>query len=274
MEKTDKQKQQLELAKLISLTFVKSLIIMVSAMFLVIAVCYTLAPSAAIKIYEGLGSKTGVVGVYERIYTESGKNTDLYNLIQKSIAANLDKKTDKYIGQLRDKRDYREFVQKLDEAVIKASKLKYVAYVGDLDGYLVSQQVKALYDMGKKKQAEELAIADLENTNVKSFALSTYLECVMVDKSLASDRVEKLEELVSQQVSGQSLMEKVDARVAAADYTQMLAPSEKILLVYTCLKIQNFKYSVYTMLGNETLSGIALGEMEALQDIYETLIIE
>ena len=261
--------QNISVTKTIAITFTKTAILLVSAFFFFMAVCVCLSPRTAISIYEFLGAEKGVVGGYEQIYKQSGKNIDLYNLIQKSATAGTYKTTSKYITILQKKDNYKDFVAAVDKAVRSASSKKYVAYVGDLDGYLTSQKVLAEYKRGNKTNAKKLALADLNNDNIYSFALSTYVDCVLNDsKLLNTKRVEIVSGLLSDEVK---LL--LDGREESLDYKKGdLNEIDKILMVYTLLKIENFKYTASVLANEKDTADSILEYMKNLQKDFDTFI--
>lgn len=260
------------------ITFAKSLVLMVAVLFFVFSFCYVLFPKSIASVYEALGYNKGVVTAYERIYNKSKKNSDLYNLIQKSISANTYQVSSKYIEVLLQTEDYEDFVNKTNEALIKEADVKYIAYVGDLDGYLTSELVIAKYMQGDKEDAKKLAIDDLVNGNlpggnIYSFALSAYLNCLINDSTISSSGLKsEVREILSTKVYDIKVEDLLEDRELVADYTKSSDLVDKILRVYTCLKIEKFKFQVYTILLDEELSSNAKEQVKVLQDAYDIMI--
>ena len=179
-EKSDKQSSKMAID--IFLTFAKTLMILVGMVFYIISITVCLSPTKAIEIFDFLGAEKASLACYERIYENDKTLANLYNLVQKSIENKDHKKTSKYIQELQGKSDYVDFCVKVNEATMKATDTAYVAYVGDLDSYLVSQNILAKYNSKSKKGAKEIALSDLTNSNIYSFGFSTYVECLENDE--------------------------------------------------------------------------------------------
>lgn len=260
------------------LTFVKSLILFVALIFLIFCLCYVFFPSSVANLYDTFGYQEGVVAAYERIYNKSQKNSDLYNLIQKSVVAKTHAKTSKYINLLKQNDDYDTFVSKTNKALIEASEPKYIAFVGDLDGYLTSELVVAEYKLGNKQNALDIATSDLisgkeEGDNIYSFSMASYLNCMVEEYRLDEGKLKnEVASLVGQTINNVGFMTHVENRELLADYTRASSDSEKILRIYTCLKIEKFKYQVYSILKENQLSSNAKEQVKVLQDAYDLLI--
>ena len=267
------------LTKDIFLTFLKTLIILVGSAFYILAVSLCLSPNFAISVYEFLGATKASLSCYERIYAESGELADLYNLSIKCVEAKDYKKASTYIETLRGAEGYEDFCREVNRATIETTSLKYVAYVADLDGYLVSQNILSLYESGEKQKSKELAVLDLASENVYSFGISTYAMCLMSDSSLSSEeKSEALKNLAEQSVTfdaeTKTVLEWINERLALAnpDSSEEGNNIDKILRTYTCLKIENLNLIIYENANEDALASETRAKIEELQNQYNMLI--
>lgn len=267
------------LTKDIFLTFLKTLIILVGSAFYILAVSLCLSPNFAISVYEFLGATKASLSCYERIYAESGELADLYNLSIKCVEAKDYKKASTYIETLRGAEGYEDFCREVNRATIETTSLKYVAYVADLDGYLVSQNILSLYESGEKQKAKEFAVLDLASENVYSFGISTYAMCLMSDSSLSSEeKSEALKNLAEQSVTfdaeTKTVLEWINERLALAnpEYGEEGNNIDKILRTYTCLKIENLNLIIYENANEHALASETRAKIEELQNQYNMLI--
>lgn len=267
------------LTKDIFLTFLKTFIILVGSAFYILAVSLCLSPNFAISVYEFLGATKASLSCYERIYAESGELADLYNLSIKCVEAKDYKKASTYIETLRGAEGYEDFCREVNRATIETTSLKYVAYVADLDGYLVSQNILSLYESGEKQKSKEFAVLDLASENVYSFGISTYAMCLMSDSSLSSEKKsESLKNLAEQSVTfdaeTKTVLEWINERLALAnpEYGEEGNNIDKILRTYTCLKIENLNLIIYENANEDALASEARAKIEELQKQYNMLI--
>lgn len=267
------------LTKDIFLTFLKTFIILVGSAFYILAVSLCLSPNFAISVYEFLGATKASLSCYERIYAESGELADLYNLSIKCVEAKDYKKASTYIETLRGAEGYEDFCREVNRATIETTSLKYIAYVADLDSYLVSQNILSLYESGEKQKSKELAVLDLASENVYSFGISTYAMCLMSDSSLSSEeKSEALKNLAEQSVTfdaeTKTVLEWINERLALAnpEHGEEGNNIDKILRTYTCLKIENLNLIIYENANEDALASEARAKIEELQKQYNMLI--
>ena len=201
-DKEQPKKEKVNYTLTILSTFAKTLIVIIGSIFYLVSVSMSINPSFAIKIYEFFDAKDAVVVCYERVYNKSNSLNDLYNLVQKSIQAGDSKKTNKYIEILQSNSKYLEFCHRVNHSVKQVTEKKYYAYVGDLDSYLISQNIIALYENGKKEKALNLALTDLTNNNIYSTGIATYIDLLMNDTSLEFEtREQNLNALLNEKIS-------------------------------------------------------------------------
>ena len=228
----------------IGITALKTMMILIGLMFYIISVAISLAPSFAIKIYEFVGADKVALSCYERIYEQDKSLANLYNVVQKSIQNKDYKKTSKYIRELQAKSDYLNFCVKVNKATLNVAEKHYIAYVGDLDGYLVSQSIMAEYNTNNKDKARDVALSDLVNTNIYSFGFSSFIECLENDDKLTREEVNlEILELIDRKVDDKSVFELIKTRRTLGDVSNSDGSlNDKILRVYACLKIEKVLY--------------------------------
>lgn len=236
----------------------------VVAVFYFFAVAFCLSPEFMIKTSEKMGWTGGEILGYQKVYENSGKIEDLYNLTVICIGNKKNKQTVKCVNELQDSDDYDEFCEKLDLSAIQNSKIQYVAYVGNLDSYLESQKVSALFKQGKKSEAEKSAIANLKSENKFSFSLETYVECL-------DGKKEKLLKLANKTLDDKTVFEWIEQRISLLQYDS-LSDKYKALSIYTLLKINKTKYQLLEALENFEEMGNVQAEISRLQNEYSSLM--
>lgn len=245
-------------------TSLLTMIACVVAVFYFFAVAFCLSPNLMIKTSRKMGWTGGEILGFQKVYEKSGKIEDLYNLTVLCIGNEKNKQIVKYVNELQDFDEYDEFCEKLDLSAIQNSKIQYVAYVGNLDSYLESQKVSALFKQGKKSEAERRAIANLKSENKFSFSLETYVECLKGNK-------EKLSKLANKTFDDKTVFEWIEQRISLLQYDS-LADEYKALSIYTLLKINKTKYHLLEAVGNsEAMENVQI-EISRLQNEYSSLM--
>lgn len=239
-----------------------------------LSVAYVIDPHASIKYFDFLGAPKASLAAYERTYQKSHENYDLYDLINKSISVGEYKTTLKYINELRTQTYYEAFVNEIDEISTEGIAKRYIALVGDYDGYLNGQYVIALYKSGDKEGALKSAAEDLNNQNLRSFALSAYFDCLYGDNTLTSYMADILNVSSYTFEDGQNLVEKLEQRREATDITNAIDQYdtvEKLVRLYTSMKIDNVLIAIYNNTGETELASEVAGELRALRTVYDSL---
>lgn len=268
----------MKLGKTILFTFLKSVGLLLAMVFWFISVCVCLAPKTAIKIFDTFNASKASTVCYERIYKYDNKNTSLYNLINSALASKSYKTASKYIPVLQKKTDYVEFVKKVDSVSIAQSiennGYKYVAYVGDLDGFLCGQYVTALYNTNKKDAAKEETLKGLVSVdNLYSFPLSNYVDALIQDKKIADLEKTLADLLVATASTQQTVQDLVDVRLELLDESHAVDDKiDHILRVYTSMKIYNTMLKIRTITGDESGADLCETKIATLRERYNTLI--
>ena len=274
IEEPKQPKKEFSVFKTVALTSLKTLLVVFGAIFYFMAVCHILSPLTAAKVYQVFGANNAVVICYENVYEKTGNLSDLYNLVQRTIEAGDSVKTNKYIEILQKDNNYGDFCKKVNDSTIKVSEKKYIAYVGDLDSYLVSQNIIALYQKGEKEKAKNLALKDLTSENIYSFGFSAYADCLASDTDYTIEqRGQMFVDLLETTYNQQYMMNYISQRLALVNnykFEQVL--SNKILKVYTALKIQNVRLNYFVQKGEETNADNVRIAIEKLQEDYDALI--
>lgn len=277
-EPEEKLNEKVDVGNTVFSTFMKTFAVLFGLLFYFLGVSVCVIPEKAIKFYEVFNADKTIIVCYEKIYQKSGELADLYNVVQKSIEAKRYEKTAKYIKKLQNSDGYDEFCSMVNSASVSATENKYIAYVADLDGYLVSQNILALYNLGKKQSAKDVAVKDIVySENIYSFGISTYIECLMNDKSYSLEErkqmlIEFYEEVVDENQTMKSISSYIDDKRDLVDLSQAVGNDkvDKILRVYTSLKIENTRLLYYE--AKEMNTDAVRLEIEELQERYAQLI--
>jgi len=274
--KQNQEESQFKMGLSIFVTCLKTLVLLVGAIYFVFATTVSLSPKSAIKIYEFLGAEKATLSCYERIYYKTETLADLYNLVQKSIQTKDYERTSKYIEKLQNKNEYVGFCIEVNNATKQVTNKEYIAYVGDLDGYLISQNILALYNVGKTEESESVAIADLQNDNKFSLGLATYIDCALADSNKTlTEKNEWLVEIANSTVvemGNKTILEQLQSRRMMADISNASEnDADKIMHVYTCLKIESLKLKIYVASNDESLASETRSQISTLQEMYNNL---
>lgn len=254
-------------------TFLKTALVLVCSVFYCFVMFCVLLPKSSAKLLESIGADETSLFCYERIYLKSKNLDDLYNLVQKSIECGQYKKTAKYINEMKNNGGYSEFCIEVNNAVICATEAKYIAYVGDLDSYLVAQEIIAEYNLGNKNKALTLALEDLNNNNIYSFGLSAYIETLDSDANVSDGTIKStLVEIYNKTLGTKKVFEKVEERRNMVVHSSDDDKTVKILKTYTALKIENIKQKFYKALEDDVRLSETLIEIEELQEQYNELV--
>lgn len=256
-------------------TLSKTLISLIVIVGYLLALLIQLCPLQAIKVYEYIGASNIAIVAYENQYKKTRELTDLYNLIQKSISNKDYGRTVNYIEVLQEDKEYTDFCTSVNSSSVKAASLDRIAFVADLDSYLISQKVNAYYYINQTK-ALDIALEDLFNTdNIYSVGLTTYISLLINDKGLTEEQKNaKFEQIKSSINQETNVLERIDYRLTLVD-VDILNPTsdvDKILMTYTSLKLNQAKYNIYKFTNEQTLANNVLVEINRLQDVYDDLI--
>ena len=255
-------------SKLIIFTCLKTLLCLIVGVFYVFTTIFCLSPKTTLKINQVFGFRGVETACYERIYLQSGKLGDLYNLIEVSIKNKDNNRITKYVDEMKNSVGYAEYCEKLNLAAENVE-LKYYAYVGDYDSYIDGEYTLALFRQNQSK-AEEYAIKILKNgNNILSFPLATYVDCLKEKNDL-----EKLKTVLIASADGQSettVLDLIENQIAELDYSGKNTKT-KLLYIYTLLKIEKCKYTCFDTSGDTTNASESLQKISDLQAEYNTIV--
>lgn len=238
-----------------TVSFLKIIGIVVCAFFFVTTTLFSLFPSLGTEYYNVLGLKKAEELCYERQYQKSDNIADLYNLVVFEQDKNNIKQL-QYINELMNKKGYTDFCEKLnDSALSKTNEKSLIAYVGDVNAYLVNQKVKCLYELNIS--AETFVYSCLKNDNLTEQSFASYVELIRKDNSLSeTKKIEKYQDLLDTfEANGQTLEVLLNNRLLYINQKlgeTNLSENNKIILQYTLMNDYRACYVVYHTIGNET----------------------
>ncbi len=222
----------------------KILLIFILVGFYVNAMIVVLFPRFSAKIYNFMGLSRAEEYSLERVYEKDKDNADLYNLIvfeqnQKNYEKELN-----YINLLMINDDYDKFCEKLDESAAKTIKDKsMIAYMCNTNGYIVSQKVKCLFNLGLS--AETFIYSNLaDKNNLKENSYAVYVEFIY-DSNMKGDKkkemIANLNETFDSENPDVCIEDLFKERIANIILEQNTAENltDKILLEYALM--ENYK---------------------------------
>lgn len=253
--------------KIIVATVLKTILFVIGFLSLAVSYVFMISPETISNVYSKLGMKNAEIAAYERLYEKSGKNADLFNLIQKYLAHDEYSNAKDGILKLQKTSAYSTFATDVNNASIAAANKYEVAYVVDLDSYLMGQLLVCEYRLGNKEKAKQMAIDDFDNTsNEYSFLFGNYYDEVLTDLSLT---VAAGQTLLMDIYSGDGVAEKIDAKINALDYEAETNEKLKIAKLYTKIKIMNYKRNIMNFKG-ENIDTIS-ANINSLKVTYDNL---
>ena len=163
-----------------------------SLICLVFAIIVCAFPSAGAKLTNTLGMTNVEKYCYNKIYENSGKATDLYNLVLFEQSVGDVAGEFAHIESLTKRSDYQEFCQKLDEASLKNCKdKKLIVYIYSVDIFLSNQKIKCIYELDIDGAEREIKQA-LSNENLLNNSISTYVSLVVDGNLSDAQKIAKL----------------------------------------------------------------------------------
>ena len=237
-----------------SVSFLKIFGVIVCAYIFVLTVVFSLFPGATANYFKFFGATKAEELCYERQYQKTNDIADLYNLILFEQDRNNLKQL-QFINELRSKKEYEDFCKKLnDSALSDTTEKSLVAYVGDVNAYLVNQKVKCLYKLNLG--CEVFIYTELKSGKLTEQSFASYAELVYTDKSLTKEqKIAKYHDLIdTAELDGQTLEVLLNNRLLALNEKvseENLQENEEIILKFTLAKDYKACYYVYSTLGNE-----------------------
>lgn len=247
----------------------KTLILLIFVFFYIISTMFFLAPKFDAKIFNFFGLKKAEEACYVQAYEKSENNADLYNLILfESELQNYEKEL-YYLNLLMNDDEYDAFCKKLDDSALQTIKDKaLVVYLCNVDGYLVNQKVKCMYELGFDGELtstiRNFLKAQLENGGLFETSFATYVELIYSDEALTkeqkSDRFELAYNRVDTDLSKR--LADLNAYVSRKD----ISLANKIIAQNAIVSIKKADYIIDKV--NES------AEVESSKAAYEAALAE
>lgn len=243
-------------------TFGKILLGVVFALFYFVSIMFFIAPKFDAKIFNFMGFVRAEEVCYVKQYENTGKMSDLYNLVLFEQEHNEYKKELYYVNVLMQDKEYDSFCLKLDVSGLHnaGSKAMYV-YVGDSNAYFVNRKVRCLYALGLT--CETVVLNSLKTGDITEYAFATYVELIENSALSTSAKEEKYNDLMTTLISGEnvSVAELLDERIVEIE-NKLAEPGvsgtvAEVLLQHSLMKLCQAGYKAYGAIG-ETSKASAL----------------
>jgi len=242
--------------------------------YYLVSILIGIAPSASADIFASMGSKKALMISYEQMYRKTESIETLYNLVQLSKSNNDHRRVSIYSTALMGRDDYEEFVTQVNEASRSAAPLNKVAYVYDLDSYLMSIYIEAIYNMGKKNSAWMYIYEDIapSNTKVYTNSITSYVNCVYNDESLTFEEKQGMfgffTNSIDQGGEVRTLAGWVHKRLSIIEEQEEQTREGKIFNIYSQIKMNTCLYRIYDILEDDVLKEIYRKNIQELQPEY------
>ena len=231
-------------------------------------VIFFVAPSFSLKISKAFGSLKGQEVCYERLYIQSGKISDLYNLILINEKQGDIENEFAYINQITKKSNYKEFCEAMDKAsILKITSKELIPYTCDVNAYIRSQKVECMYMLGEDQTIE--VVVQTVSGELTDISLAVYVDLINEDETLTEkQKTENFVELMGKNiiVGGASagtqtiLNDRIEDIKTELDKTD-LTLARRILLEYSLVRIYRAEYLINVYLDDATAS-------ENYKDLY------
>lgn len=253
---------------LIIKTSLKTILFVFGFLCLILSYIFAISPMTMANVYSKFSMGNAEIASYESVYQATGKNADLYNLVQKCLEKEKYDKANSYIKELLTKKDFNSFAAAVNEASVEKATKEEVAFVVDLESYLLSQLLITDYRMGNKELAKQRAIQNLDDLeNRYAFLFGIYYDEVLTDLSLT---IAQAQNKLLQIYNTDGIKEKIDAKIALCDYESETNEKIKIATLYTKIKIMNYKRNIMGFARIDTTAINA--EIDNLKEIYNALV--
>ena len=258
--------------------------VMVGFFFFVTSMFY-LAPKINAKMFNFFGLTKAEESCYVQAYKNSGKTSDLYNLVLFEQEHSNTEKELYYINVLLSKNDYSDFCLKLNSSAIAKTEKNMYVYVGDVNAYLVNRKLKCMYQLNSKvtyenrsKLVVSFVRSCLAGENLTELSFSTYVSLVLQDETLTSQQkvseFETFENLISTEETVSTRKLLTDREGALINkYINEKSESSKILFANALVKFYKAEYNYFKTLG-ETENNLQMIEdkYQIMLDAYNKLI--
>lgn len=214
-------------------------------------VVFFVAPSFSLKISKAFGSLKGQEVCYERMYAQSGKITDLYNLILINEQQNDYENEFAYINQITKKSNYKEFCEAVDKAsVLKVKSKELIPYTCDVNSYIRSQKVECMYKMGEDQTIE--VVVQTVSGELSDVSIAVYVDLINDDELLTDkQKTEKIVELMGKNIivsgasaSTQTIMSDRIDEIKTELSKDGLSAERRIILQYSLVRLYRAEYLI------------------------------
>ena len=276
MEKQNKNQDNLSLYVLKTIGYTLAGIVI--AVFYLLSVITSICPKAAGNIYNIVGAEKAVTICYEKEYVKNPTNVNLYNLVQQSIVTNDYARVKEFCYTIPKLKKYKEFETEINEMTRKDVPKNKIAFVYDIDSYLNSAYIKALYETGDKQSArQEFYTSDIKrDDHPYTNSMVTYINCLYNDNTMTKE--EKNGDLSSfftnLYFDGKSIQEHLESRLLTIEDINEETINGKIFNVYSQIKLNTCFYKIYDILGNPEQKSNYEARITELTIEYENLIKE
>lgn len=253
-----------------------TLIGIVVAVFYVLSVMVGLVPKTAAGVFDAIGAEKAVTLCFENAYIKNPSNKNLYDLVQQAIVTDDYGRVIDYCYTIPKLKKYSEFENEINEMSRDGVEKDKIAYVYDIDSYLNSAYIKALYESGDKVSArQEFFTTDiLRDDHPYTISMVTYINCLYADESMTKE--EKNSDLSSfftnLKVYGASIKEHLETRLNQIEDISEDTVNGKIFNVYSQIKVNTCFYKIYDILGNPEQKEIYEARIQELTQEYNNLI--
>ena len=162
-----KENETLDLKRVAKIALKTLLNLFIGIMF-ALMVLFFVAPSFSLKVSKTFGSLKGQEVCYERLYTQSGNITDLYNLIVINDQQNDYENEFAYINQIIKKSNYKEFCEQIDKASLTEVKSKDMEEIEvELFPLQIQEVIGKIWRLSVEKVALQKRLIELEKIKSK-----------------------------------------------------------------------------------------------------------
>lgn len=185
----------------------------ICALFFFVVVASSLFPKTAIKMFDNFGLKNASYAIYERNYERTGKLSDLYNLIQKSVELKKYSNVIKYSNEMLENENFSFFESNVNKKAIEKTDIEYAYLVYSYETFLKGILIRAYYNLGNEEKSMQLALACFDDNlfadqSTTSFEFNAYVDCVVADKEKSiEEKTQKLAELAEYNYNDATVME-------------------------------------------------------------------
>ena len=277
-KKHEKQLDSKDMTFFVLKTIGITLVTIIVAFFYILGTLVVLAPTSASKVFSVVGSEKAVTICYEREYRANPTNENLYNLLQQSIKTNDNERIVSYVYATVNSKNYLTFEKEINTIMRKNVAKDKIAYVYDVDSYLTSAYVNALYSQGKKEQArQEFHFRDLYRNNYPySVSMIAYINCLYEDNSVTDE--EKASEFseyynnAENTINGMTIKEHLEDRLTLIETTYEETEEGRIFNTYMQIKLNTCFYKINDILGNTIQKQYYSAKVSHLTNVYNSLI--